>query len=102
MKIGHSGRQESSAEDEDDPFYKEGPSDGDEHAADAHGELDDSERAKPFSVILEEVIDLDYEPTEEEIVEHARFLGIDVKNEPDLLWIARDGLKVIMLWTLIQ
>ncbi|KAI8591541.1 hypothetical protein BDZ88DRAFT_393389, partial [Geranomyces variabilis] len=37
--------------------------------------------------------DENYEPTDEEIVDYAKFLGIDPDTEPDLLWIARQSLK---------
>ncbi|GMH42960.1 hypothetical protein BSKO_10882 [Bryopsis sp. KO-2023] len=45
---------------------------------------------KPSSdqIVLEEVVDDAYEPTDEEIQEYAQWLGLD-----DLLWIAREGLK---------
>ncbi|KAJ3091294.1 hypothetical protein HK102_001039 [Quaeritorhiza haematococci] len=45
------------------------------------------------SVILEEEFDENYEPSQEEILEYAKFLGIDPEKEKDLLWIARDSLK---------
>ncbi|RKP03276.1 hypothetical protein CXG81DRAFT_818, partial [Caulochytrium protostelioides] len=44
-------------------------------------------------VILEEEHDQNYEPTEEEIIEYATYLGIDPDTEPEFLWIARDSLK---------
>eukprot|EP00879_Flechtneria_rotunda_P019310 GHRR01020280.1.p1 GENE.GHRR01020280.1~~GHRR01020280.1.p1 ORF type:complete len:1326 (+),score=682.05 GHRR01020280.1:480-4457(+) len=44
-------------------------------------------------VVLEEEIDENYEPTDAEITEYAKWLGIDLENEQDLLWIAREGLK---------
>lgn len=46
------------------------------------------------SIILEEEIDPDYEPTEAETEEYARWLGMDMETDADLLWIAREGLKV--------
>lgn len=49
-------------------------------------ETDDSE-------VLEEEIDPNYEPTEDEVLEYAQWLGIDTENEKDLFWIAREGLK---------
>ena len=45
------------------------------------------------SLILEEEYDENYEPTQEEVQEYAQFLGIDPVNEPQFLWIARNGLK---------
>ena len=45
------------------------------------------------SVILEEDIDENYEPTQEEIEEYARFLQMDLPEDNDLLWIAKEGLK---------
>ncbi|EFJ46215.1 hypothetical protein VOLCADRAFT_93429 [Volvox carteri f. nagariensis] len=44
-------------------------------------------------VVLEEEIDENYEPTEQEIVEYAQWLGIDTETEKELFWIAREGLK---------
>ena len=45
------------------------------------------------SVILEEDIDENYEPTAEEIEEYANFLQMDLPEDSDLLWIAKEGLK---------
>jgi len=45
------------------------------------------------SVVLEEEIDPDYEPTENEVVEYAKWLGMDMEEDKDLVWIAREGLK---------
>ena len=45
------------------------------------------------TMILEEEIDEDYEPTDEEILEYATYLGIDVNKDSDLLYIAKEGLK---------
>jgi centrosomal protein CEP164 len=45
------------------------------------------------SVVLEEELPENYEPTEEEILEYASWLGMDVEQERDLFWIAREGLK---------
>ena len=45
------------------------------------------------STVLEETIDENYEPTEEEIAEYAKWLGMDVVADKHLLWVAREGLK---------
>jgi centrosomal protein CEP164 len=45
------------------------------------------------SIVLDDNYDPNYEPPQKEIDEYARWLGIDVENEKDLLFIARDGLK---------
>ena len=45
------------------------------------------------SVILEEDIDENYEPTQAEIDEYAQWLGMVSPEDDDLLWIAREGLK---------
>ena len=45
------------------------------------------------SVVLEEEVDETYEPTREEIVEYAKWLGMDTDTEQELFWIAREGLK---------
>ena len=42
---------------------------------------------------LEEEINENYEPTDEEIIEYARFLGMNLKEDKDLLYIAKEGLK---------
>ncbi len=42
---------------------------------------------------MEEELPEDYEPTEEEILEKAKWLGMDIEKEKDLFWIAREGLK---------
>ncbi|TPX32185.1 hypothetical protein SmJEL517_g04616 [Synchytrium microbalum] len=45
------------------------------------------------SLVLDEEYDEDYEPSDEEILEYAQFLGMDVEKEKDLFWIARESLK---------
>ena len=45
-------------------------------------------------LLLQEEHNVEYEPTEEEICEEARFLGID---DEDYLWIAKEALRVHML-----
>eukprot|EP00931_Biecheleriopsis_adriatica_P108476 TRINITY_DN827_c0_g1_i1.p1 TRINITY_DN827_c0_g1~~TRINITY_DN827_c0_g1_i1.p1 ORF type:complete len:1806 (-),score=585.02 TRINITY_DN827_c0_g1_i1:63-5480(-) len=45
------------------------------------------------SLILEEEIDKDYEPSGHEVQEYAEWLGMDMDNDKDLLWIAKAGLK---------
>eukprot|EP00698_Gefionella_okellyi_P016006 TRINITY_DN4556_c0_g1_i1.p1 TRINITY_DN4556_c0_g1~~TRINITY_DN4556_c0_g1_i1.p1 ORF type:complete len:1040 (+),score=375.83 TRINITY_DN4556_c0_g1_i1:43-3120(+) len=45
------------------------------------------------SIVLEEDYDESYEPTPEEIEEYAKWLGMDLKVDQDLLWIAREALK---------
>ncbi|CAG5133222.1 unnamed protein product, partial [Candidula unifasciata] len=44
-------------------------------------------------LILEEDYDENYEPTENEIIEYAASIGIDFDKEPQLLWIAREGIN---------
>jgi len=44
-----------------------------------------------MAVVLEEC--LDYEPSEKEVSEYAEWLGMDLTQDLDLLWIAREGLK---------
>ncbi|OMJ90040.1 hypothetical protein SteCoe_7722 [Stentor coeruleus] len=45
------------------------------------------------SIILNEEIDDDYEPKEEEIAEYAMFLGMSLPEDEEFLYIAREGLK---------
>lgn len=45
------------------------------------------------SIILEEEIDPNYVPSEAEVVEYAKWLGMDLEKDQDLYWIAREGLK---------
>ena len=45
------------------------------------------------SIILEEEIDPNYEPTQDEVIEYAKWLGMDLEADKALLWIAREGLK---------
>ncbi|KAJ3336275.1 hypothetical protein HDU93_003159 [Gonapodya sp. JEL0774] len=45
------------------------------------------------TAVLEEEFDANYEPTSEEIVEYAAFLGMDPEKDSSLLWIARESLK---------
>jgi len=59
-------------------------------AAAAHeGVAGGSERAE----LLEETVGEDYEPTEQEVQEYAEWLGIDIDEDADLLWIAHQGMK---------
>lgn len=46
------------------------------------------------SIVLEEEVDPNYEPSQDEILEYARWLGMDPVEDADLLWVAREGLKV--------
>jgi centrosomal protein CEP164 len=45
------------------------------------------------SIILEEQIDESYVPTQDEVHEYAKWLGMDLQQDKDLFWIAREGLK---------
>jgi len=45
------------------------------------------------SIILEEEIDPNYVPSEDEVLEYAKWLGMDLTSDIDLFWIAREGLK---------
>ena len=42
---------------------------------------------------MEEELDDDYNPTSEEVEEYARFLGMDISEDPQLFYIAKEGLK---------
>ena len=45
------------------------------------------------SIILEEEIDPNYVPSQDEIDEYAKWLGMEFPRDSDLMWIAREGLK---------
>ncbi|KEG05474.1 hypothetical protein DQ04_21571000, partial [Trypanosoma grayi] len=45
------------------------------------------------SVVLPDACDPNCDPTQEELEEYAEWLGIDVEKEPQLLWIASEGLR---------
>ncbi len=45
------------------------------------------------SIVLEEDIDPEYKPTNKEVEEYAMWLGMDLIEDKDLLWIVREGLK---------
>nr|CCA16908.1 viral Atype inclusion protein putative [Albugo laibachii Nc14] len=45
------------------------------------------------SIVLEEEIDPNYEPSEKEVIEYATWLGMNLEAEKELFWIAREGLK---------
>ena len=51
------------------------------------------EQAASMSVVIEDDIPEDFEPSEEEIHEYAKWLGMDLATDKHLLWIARDGIK---------
>jgi hypothetical protein len=44
------------------------------------------------SIVLEEEIDPNYVPSEAEVLEYAKWLGMDLEGDRDLFWIAREGL----------
>ena len=44
------------------------------------------------SIVLEEEIDPNYVPSEDEILEYAKWLGMDLKKDRDLFWVAKEGL----------
>ncbi|KAK2496522.1 hypothetical protein MC885_010755 [Smutsia gigantea] len=43
-------------------------------------------------LVLEEDYDETYIPNEQEILEFAREIGIDPVKEPELMWLAREGI----------
>lgn len=45
------------------------------------------------SIVLEEDIDPNYVPTEDEFLEYAESLGLELPEDNDLLYLAREGLK---------
>jgi hypothetical protein len=46
-----------------------------------------------MAIVLDEIFDQEYEPLDKEIKEYAEWLGMNVEEDRELLWIARDGLK---------
>ncbi|XP_075046113.1 centrosomal protein of 164 kDa [Mixophyes fleayi] len=47
-------------------------------------------------LILEEDHDENYLPQEDEILEYARMIGIDPETEPELMWLAREGIVALL------
>ena len=41
------------------------------------------------SIVLEEEIDPNYVPSDNEILEYAKWLGMDLEKDSDLLWISK-------------
>lgn len=52
-----------------------------------------AQEAATDSIILEEEIDPNYVPSEPEIIEYAKWLGMDLEKDKDLFWIAKEGLS---------
>ncbi|XP_068602086.1 centrosomal protein of 164 kDa-like [Brachionichthys hirsutus] len=46
--------------------------------------------------VLEEITEVDFEASEEDILEYASIIGIDPDTEPELLWLAREGLQATL------
>jgi centrosomal protein CEP164 len=46
-----------------------------------------------MSMVLDAKMDPGYEPSKQELDEYAQWLGIDVDKEPELMFLAREGLK---------
>ena len=42
---------------------------------------------------MQEELDEEYDPTQEEIEEYAKYLGMDMQQDRDLFYIAKEGLK---------
>mmetsp|Transcript_8982 Transcript_8982/g.23199 ORF Transcript_8982/g.23199 Transcript_8982/m.23199 type:complete len:119 (-) Transcript_8982:117-473(-) len=42
--------------------------------------------------VLDEVVDEHYKPSKDEVEEYAAWLGMDLPEDAELLWIAREGL----------
>ncbi|KAM4646172.1 centrosomal protein of 164 kDa isoform 5-T6 [Amazona ochrocephala] len=47
-------------------------------------------------IILDENYDEAYVPSEQEVQDYARAIGIDPKKEPELLWLAREGIVALL------
>lgn len=54
----------------------------------------DASTSSAQDVVMEEEVDPGYEPGQKEIDEYATWLGMDPEADKELLWIAREGLKV--------
>lgn len=47
-------------------------------------------------IILEENLDENYEPAEDEIIEYAKYLGMNIAEDAEFLGLAREGLKAAL------
>ncbi len=52
--------------------------------------MTESAGGNPESIVMEEEIDPNYVPTDEEVCEYAEWLGMDLEKDKDLFWIARE------------
>jgi hypothetical protein len=46
------------------------------------------------SIVLEEEIDPNYAPSEQEVVEYAKWLGMDLDKDEDLFWIGKEEVHI--------
>ena len=53
----------------------------------------------PDSIVLEEEIDPNYSPSQQEVVEYAKWLGMDLEKDADLFWIGMFMLLNVILFT---
>ena len=53
------------------------------------------------SIVLEEEIDPNYSPSEQEVVEYAKWLGMDLEKDSDLFWIGK-RLHVTSLYAAVK
>ena len=51
-----------------------------------------TELEAPDTIVMDEAIDPNYVPGEEEVLEYVKWLGMDLDKDQDLFWIAREGL----------
>ena len=56
--------------------------------------LNKNKMSENNDIILEEQIDSKYIPTDDEVIKYAKWLGMDMEEDKDLFWIAREGLKI--------
>jgi centrosomal protein CEP164 len=53
----------------------------------------EDEEEEMYSAILDEEIDPDYQPSYDEILSYAKFLGMDLQNDQAYFYLAKEGLK---------
>lgn len=53
-------------------------------------------------IVLDDIVNANYEPTDDEIVAQARWLGIDAIKDKEYLYIAKNCLRVFLFIVFVK